>query len=630
MASSSQFALLRERRFLPFFLAQLAGALNDNLLKSVLILLATYRTAVYAPGWTPGLVSNFAAALFILPFVLFSATAGQLADRYDKTLVIRIVKVAEVGIMMLATAGLVGASLPLLLGALFCMGVHSAFFGPVKYSILPRVLSDAELVGGNALVETGTFLAILAGTIFAGWLVGTADSPWVLGGAMVCIAMIGAALSFMMPRTGSAQPDLQIRWNPVTQTARLLKDAKGTRAVWLSLLGISWFWFFGALFIAQFPSLAASNLHGDTSVVTLLLAVFSVGVAGGSLLCEKLSGHKVEIGLVPFGSFGMTLIAGHLFFAVPTSLTGQYTALSLIHQPWMWRVLLDIFGAAFFGGLYIVPLYALIQTRTPKKRQSRVIAANNILNSVFMVASAGLAAGLLALGASVPQLILTAAVLNALVAAYIYTLVPEFLWRFVVFLLVHTLYRVRAQGLREALPDEGPALLVANHVSFVDALIIQAVVPRPIRFVMDHSIFTIPVMSALFRAARAIPIASAKAHPNIHNAAFTKVDTAFQAGEVVAIFPEGRLSDDGQVGAFRTGYLRMLETKEVPVVAIGLDGLWGSSFSRREPSILRRFSMREVFRRVNIAAAQVPSSTWSSHSALRDEVRALQSRASSA
>jgi len=623
VGTSSQFALLRERRFLPFFLTQLAGALNDNLLKSVLVLLATYKTATYAPGWSPGLVSNLAAALFIVPFVLFSATAGQLADRYDKTTVIRVIKVAEVGIMALATAGLVTASLPLLLGALFCMGLHSAFFGPVKYSVLPRVLSDGELVGGNALVETGTFLAILAGTIFAGWLVGSAGSPWVLGITMMVVAAIGAVLSFVMPHTGSAQPALRVRWNPVTQTVKLLKEAKGNRAVWLALLGISWFWFFGALYLAQFPGMAQSNLHGDTSVVTLLLAVFSVGVAGGSLLCERLSGHKVEIGLVPFGSLGMTVFAGHLYFTLPAAPVTAYTALSLIQQPWAWWVLVDVFGAAFFGGLYIVPLYALVQTRTPKERQSRIIAANNVLNSLFMVGSAGLAAALIALGASVPQLLLAAAVLNALVAVYIYSLVPEFLWRFMVFLLVHTVYRVRAKGLADAIPESGPALLVANHVSFVDALVIQAVVPRPIRFIMDYSIFKTQGMSGLFRAARAIPIASAKSHPDIYAAAFREADAAFEAGEVVAIFPEGRLSADGELADFRPGYLRLLENRDVPVIAVGLAGLWGSAFSRKEPRVLRRFTFREVFRRIGIVGRGVASHEWAEPATLRTAVQAL-------
>lgn len=627
MGTSSQFALLRERRFLPFFLTQLAGALNDNLLKSVLVLLATYKTATFAPGWSPGLVSNLAAALFIVPFVLFSATAGQLADRYDKTTVIRAIKLAEVGIMALATAGLIAASLPLLLGALFCMGLHSAFFGPVKYSVLPRVLADGELVGGNALVETGTFLAILAGTIFAGWLVGTAESPWILGITMMVVAAVGAALSFMMPQTGSAQPELRVRWNPFTQTGKLLREAKGTRAVWLALLGISWFWFFGALYLAQFPGMAQSNLHGDTSVVTLLLATFSVGVAGGSLLCERLSGHKVEIGLVPFGSLGMTVFAGHLYFSLPTAPASSFTALSLIQQPWAWWVLADVFGAAFFGGLYIVPLYALVQTRTPKERQSRIIAANNVLNSLFMVGSAGLAAALIALGASVPQLLLAAAVLNAFVAMYIYSLVPEFLWRLMVFLLVNTVYRVRAQGLGEAIPESGPALLVANHVSFVDALVLQAVVPRPIRFIMDYSIFKTPGMSALFRAARAIPIASAKSHPAVYAAAIHEADVAFEAGEVVAIFPEGRLSADGDMAAFRSGYLRLLENREVPVIAVGLAGLWGSAFSRKEPRLHRRFTFREVLRRVGVAGRQVASHEWAEPDVLRMAVQALHAEA---
>lgn len=590
--SSSQFSLLRQKRFSNFFVSQLAGALVDNIFKNFLVLMITYQ----ASAWTqlsPALLSNVAAGLFILPYVLFSATAGQLADRYDKARVMQVIKGVEIAIMLLVALGFYLHSLPVLLGVLFMLGTHSAFYGPAKYSILPRVLAPAELTGGNGLVEMGTFLAILAGTITAGVLSANSVRLSMVSLLLVSVSTIGFLFSLGIPKTGSAAPNLRVDITLFRPTLEVLRDGKEVRSVWLSLLGISWFWFFGALVLSQLPLLARVSLGGTESMVTWLMAVFSVGVAVGSLLCERLSGKRVEIGLVPFGSIGLSVFAADIYFA----------AASYTHHGLPVRILTDLFLIGLFGGFYIVPLYALIQSRGAPEKQSRIIAANNIMNAAFMVASAGLAAGLSALGASVPTIILIGAVLNVFVALYIYCLVPEFLWRFVDWMLVTLFYRLRINNI-ERIPETGPALLLSNHVSFADALVLAAAIPRPVRFVMDAGIFSIPIVNSLFRASGAIPICDARYDPITYGKAFDAIGEALDNGELVLIFPEGRLTRDGLLNDFKAGYLKVLNNRPTPLIPISIAGLWGSVFSRKPGAQSLTSILREPCKFVTVSVGE--------------------------
>ncbi|MEO6928194.1 MAG: MFS transporter, partial [Casimicrobiaceae bacterium] len=444
----NQFGLLRERRFAPFFWTQFLGAGNDNVYKNALVIFVAYRAA----GMTtldPNTLVNLAAAVFILPFVLLSATAGQLADKFEKSRMIRYIKLFEIAIMAAGFAGFWLQSLPLLFAALALMGVHSTLFGPIKYAILPQTLRPDELTGGNGMVEMGTFVAILLGTIAGGVLVAIdPHGPLIAAGAAVAIALAGYLVSRSIPVTPADAPHLAINWNPFSETWRNLREAQRNRVVWLSMMGISWFWFYGATFLTQFPNFTRNVLGGDEHVATFLLAMFSVGIGIGSLLCERLSGHKVEVGLVPFGSLGMTAFAIDLWLASrnlhATSLGGIAT---LLADHAHWRVIADLMLIGLFGGFYIVPLYALIQQRSPPAFRSRIIAANNILNALFLVASAALALGLLKAGLDIPALFLVTGVMNAVVALFIYLLVPEFLMRFLAWLLVSTLYRVKLTGL---------------------------------------------------------------------------------------------------------------------------------------------------------------------------------------
>ncbi|MEO6748674.1 MAG: MFS transporter [Casimicrobiaceae bacterium] len=618
----NQFALLRERRFAPFFWTQFLAAGNDNVYKNALVIFVAYRAASLTSLDANTLV-NVAAAVFILPFVLLSATAGQLADKFEKSRMIRLIKMFEIGIMAIGFAGFWRQSLPLLFTALALMGVHSTLFGPIKYAILPQTLAADELTGGNGMVEMGTFVAILLGTIAGGVLVAIdPHGPLIAAGAAITIALAGYAVSRAIPRTPAEAPQLAINWNPVSETWRNLRFARSNRVVWLSMMGISWFWFYGATFLTQFPNFTRNVLGGDEHVATFLLAMFSVGIGAGSLLCEKLSGHKVEVGLVPFGSIGMTVFAVDLWLATrnlhAASLGGIH---ALLADRAHWRPVADLVLIGLFGGFYIVPLYALIQQRSDPAYRSRIIAANNILNALFLVASAAIALGLLKAGLEIPGLFLVTGLMNAVVALFIYLLVPEFLMRFLAWLLVSVCYRVKLRGL-DNIPDEGACILACNHVSYVDAVVIAASVRRPIRFVMDHRIFAVPVLSFIFRTMRAIPIAPAKVDPAMKAFAFDAVAAALAAGEVVGIFPEGKLSDTGELGEFRPGIQEIAARTPVPVVPMALRGLWGSFFSRSRHGNATR-TWHEVFSRIELVAGPPMAPQQATPVQLRNAVIAL-------
>ena len=622
MSGHSQFELLRERRFLPFFCTQFLGAFNDNVYKNALVIMLAFHAASVT-SMSSGMLVNLCAGLFILPFFLFSATAGQLADKYEKSAIIRYVKLFEIVIMVIGSFGFVHKNLSLLIGALFLMGLHSTIFGPVKYSILPQHLKAEEIVGGNGMVEMGTFLAILVGTILGGLLVAQEQFPILVSAAVIGTACLGYLASRGIPAAPPAAPELKINWNPLSETWASFKFTKQNRTVFLSVLGISWFWFYGATLLAQFPNYCKDVLGGNEHVATLMLTMFSVGVGAGSLLCERLSGHKVEIGLVPFGSIGLTVFALDLFFASPAAASGQLVgAGEFLARAGSWRVLFDLVMIGVFGGFYIVPLYALIQTRSERSHQSRIIAGNTILNALFMVASAAMAAGLLHAGFSIAQIFLVVAILNAIVAIYIYTLVPEFLMRFLIWLLIHTVYRLEKSGL-EKIPDEGAAVIVCNHVSFVDALIIAAACRRPIRFVMDHHIFRIPVLSFIFRTGKTIPIAPKKEDPALLEKAYEDIDAALRDGDLVAIFPEGRITDTGEMYPFRPGITRILNRRPVQVVPLALRGLWGGFFSRIEGRAMSNFSRLRPLRKVALVAGDIVAPEQATPEALQNIVLSL-------
>jgi 1-acyl-sn-glycerol-3-phosphate acyltransferase len=399
--------------------------------------------------------------------------------------------------------------------------------------------------------------------------------------------------------------------------------ARENRTVFLSILGISWFWFYGALVLAQLPGLTRDALGGSESVVTLLLTVFSIGVAIGCLLCERMSEGAVELGLVPLGSAGLTLFALDLYIATHTGAPpgAPLGAAAFLRAPHAWRVLADVGLIGASGGFFVVPLQALVQQRSRPERCSQVIAAGNILSALFMVLAALIAIGLRHAGFTIPQLVLLVGVLNAGAAIYIYCLIPEFLMALIVWLLVHTVYRLRRRGI-ENVPESGPLVLVSNHVTFVDALVIVAALRRPVRFVMEQRYFRLPIVHFVCRTAGAIPIASRRTAPSLVEHAFDAVAAALAAGDIVCIFPEGRLTTDGNVAAFRPGIERIIARTPVPVLPVALVGLWGSFFSRRDGKPMRR-PFRRIWSRIEVVCgAPVPPADVTA-AMLRERVLAL-------
>jgi len=619
----NQFALLSQRRFAPFFWTQFLGAGNDNLFKFAFTVLVTYQLQV---AWLPPALAGLViGALFILPFLFFSATSGQLADKYDKTTLIRFVKTLEIGIMILAAIGFVLAQVHLLLACVFLMGLHSTLFGPVKFAYLPQHLNERELTGGNGMVEMGTFVAILLGNVAGGLLIALPG----IGAQAVAVACIGVAVlgrvsAQLVPQSPATDPTLKINWNPITETWRNLKLAHGNLVVFRSLLGISWMWFFGAVFLSQFPSFAKEVLHGDEQVASLLLVVFSVGIGTGSLLCEMLSKRHVEIGLVPLGAIGMSVFAIDLYFSARgLPALPQMGLAAFIAQPAHWRVMADLALLSLFAGLYSVPMYALIQLRSPATHRARIIAANNILNALFMIASSVIAGALLGAGFSVPQVFLFTGIANAVVAVYIFLLMPEYLLRFIAFIASRCIYRFKVSG-DENIPLQGPAILVCNHVSFIDAILVMAASPRPIRFLMDHRIFQLPVLGWLFKLGKAIPIAPQKEDPAAYERAFAEARLVLEDGEMLCIFPEGGITRDGSLGEFKGGIMKILQTHPVPVVPLALQNLWGSYFSRvHEGQAMVRPFRRGVWSRVGLVAGTPVEATAVTPAGLRERVAGL-------
>lgn len=616
-AHSHQFALLTQRRFGPFFWVQFLGAGNDNVFKFAFTVLVTYQIQLqWLPSSLAGLVIG---ALFILPFVLFSATSGQLADKYPKERLIRQVKNLEIAVMALAGWGFWTQNVPLLLLCVFLMGLHSTLFGPVKFAYLPQHLSDRELTGGNGMVEMGTFVAILLGNVTGGLLIAMPlVGPHYVAAACVGLAVLGRLLAQAVPVSPATDPGLTINWNPVTETWRNLKLAHSNIVVFRSLLGISWMWFFGAVFLSNFPAFAHDVLRGDEQVASLLLVVFSVGIGAGALLCEVLSRRHVEIGLVPLGAIGMTVFSVDLYFASRGLAAPEVLGVwAFLAQPAHWRVLADLALLSLFAGIYSVPMYALIQMRSQPTHRARVIAANNILNALFMIASALLAGALLSAGFSISELFLIIGLLNAVVAGYIFLVVPEYLLRFVAWLLSRLVYRFQVRG-DEHIPTQGAAVLVCNHVSFVDAVLLMSASPRPIRFLMDHRIFKVPVLGWLFKLAKAIPIAPRAEDPAAFEAAFAQAAQVLREGDVLGIFPEGAITPDGTLQPFKGGVVKLVEQAsadgvEVAVVPMALTNLWGSFFSRIErvgdqPTAMVKPWRRGVFSQVGLnVGAPVPA-----------------------
>ncbi|MGR5169951.1 MFS transporter [Vibrio owensii] len=611
------------KRFFPYFVTQCLGALNDNIYKNVLLLMVTYSQIDSLP-MSADLFVNLAAGLFILPFFLFSAHAGAIADNMDKAKLIRRLKLIELVIMSCAATAIMTQSAILMLALLFMTGTQSAYFGPVKYALLPQALKSDELVKGNAWVEIGTFLSILIGTLSAGLLLAIPNGMLIASCIVITLSLLGFLSSANIPSLPSKKSD-KVKFEPISGLKKTLKLAQKQRGIWMSILAISWFWFMGATYLTQFPNFAREHLFADSTVVSLLLALFSVGIATGSWLCEKLSFNQVELGILPFGILGLTIFSADLLWAVPAieSFPSQYYDVqSFIAQSSHIRVMIDLFLVGVSGGVFIVPLYAFIQSRSEEGECAQSIAANNIMNALFMVASAAVSILVLSvLEFSIVELFAILAVGNFIVAIYVYRQVPEFTQRFISYLLSHCLYRVSVTG-RQHIPEQGAALIVANHVSYVDALILMGTSTRPVRFVMDKSISELPVLKYVFLHAGVIPICSPRKCAETYKRAFKQIEQALNNDEVVCIFPEGRLTSNGELGEFRPGVEKILKRTPVPVIPMALKGLWGSFFSHKNGHALTKRPTR-FWSRIEVNIGELLQPTTLDRHLLQKEVQDL-------
>jgi hypothetical protein len=644
---SNSFSLLGTRRFAPLFWAQFLGSFNDNVLKQALVLLITFQ-GVTVWGIPAAQMGTFATALLVLPYFLFSSLAGQLADKYPKTLLIQRFKLWEVILMGVAAVGFWCQLSGLLLLVLFLIGTQATFFGPLKYSSLPQYLRDEELVAGNALVEGGTNLSILLGGVVGGLLIAEhaplAGLNVELGSAVIAVLLPGLALlgwgaTLALPHVPSEAPDLRLDWNPVTTTWRICAETAREKGLWNSILGISWLWTFGFAFLGLMTPWVKDSLRADESVAVVFLALFSVGVGVGSVVCERLSFDKLELGLVPLGSIGVSLFTLDLAWAagsaaqVAQQAAGVQTAQSLLSHPANWRVMADLFLIATFAGMFLVPLYTALQSWSRPDMRSRVIAANNIMNALFIVVYAPIQMQLIALttqGAlpglgfslTIPHVFVLLALINAAVAVYIYTLIPEFTLRFQGWLITRLAYRLHVHGVHHV-PEVGGALLVCNHPSFIDWLFIGAAIRRPVHFVMWAGFAKHPLMKRLVRDAKIIPIYPAKEDPEVLNRAMDQIAADLAAGELVCIFPEGEITKDGHLMPFRNGVERIVARTPVPVVPLGLKGLWGSYFSYAAGEALSQPFRRGAWSRVDLHVAPPVPPERVNADALRQTVAGL-------
>lgn len=592
MSEHNQFSLLKSKRFLPLFITQFFGAFNDNVFKNALIIMLAFSASLLPSGVSEGLAVNISAGLFILPYFLFSSMAGQLADYQEKSFLIRTLKLLEIGLVLLCGFSIFIQNIYIMWVALFLMGTHSTFFGPLKYSILPQHLKENELVGGNSLIEMGTFVAILLGTIAGGILITMDYGPYYICGLLLVAAIIGFISATNIPEAPSVTTG-KMSFNIFTQSWEIIKISREIKSVFLSILGISWFWFLGATFLAQFPILVKDVFGAHENVVTLLLMTFSIGIASGSLVCEKLSRGKIEPGLVPFGAIGMTFFGYFIYTSLNSfEKVGHILSVSeFLSMGQSYSILGSFFFFSVFGGFFTVPLYAMIQSRSKPENRSRTIASTNILNSVFMIASALFAITGFSLGLDVKDILFITIVFNALVSIYIFTIIPEFLMRFMVWIIMSIFYKVKIEG-QDNIPEEGAAIVISNHVSFVDALLIFGAITRPVKFVMHYKIYNNILLKPLFKSVGAIPIASKQENEAVFNNAFLKISNYLKDGEIVMIFPEGKIAEEeikGQINEFKPGLLKTLEQNPVPVIPSALSGVYGSMFSRKHKDITRYY-----------------------------------------
>ncbi len=572
---------LFKRSFLALFLTQYLGAFNDNFFRTAMASFITYQAVSLAPQ-TKSVVVSAAVALFMLPFFLFSAQAGELADKYRKDLLIKAAKALEVVIVLLAGAGFLTKNVWLLLGVLFLMGAQSAFFGPVKYSILPDILTDKQLIAGNGIIEAGTYGAILQGTIFGGIVI-TLDK-YFLPGVVLAVAAAGFCCSLFIPKQKPANPELKVDVNFIRSTWKNLVFARQSHDIFLCILGISWFWMLGAALLSQMPPLAADVLKGSPSLFTFLLTLFSCGIGLGSLLCQFLVKGEITSRYVPLSAILMTVFLADLAFACAGYVPGAAAAdWKVFLSQWQgWRITLDLMGFAVCGGLYIVPLNAMLQALASEATRSRVIASNNIINALFMAAGSGACALMLALQFSIPAVFGVIALANALAAVYICGLLPEHMVRMLCKRFLNFFYGVKVTGLENYKKVEGNAVIIANHTSFLDAALLWTYMPEGLYYAIDTYVARKWWVKLVLHLVKYFPIDPTSPM------AVKSIIAEVKKGRRVVIFPEGRITTTGGLMKIYPGPSVIADKSGAQIVPVCIEGSQYSVFGR----FSRRFKTR--------------------------------------
>lgn len=627
-------SLIKSSSFLPIFIAQFGGALNDNLFKSAMLILVAFQLTDAASQAST--VNNMAALLFILPFFLLSPLAGQLADRGNKAVMIQKNKIAEIIIALIGAGALFSQSIALMMVVLFLLGAQSAMFGPNKYAILPQLMQGKRLIAGNALIASGTFIAILIGTLIGGLLAQQASAWLWISSTCIAIAIIGYLAARRIPDTEIGEAKLKLNWNFYQQTKLLLGLARHNQNTWAAIIGVSWFWFTGVAYLTQIPTIVRYMGGADESVVTFFLALFIIGIGLGCVFSAMASGERSETGLSPIAIALTGLVGLNLAFinTLPTqsveapleilvNLSQFLNSIAGIH------ISCDIFLIGVFGGAYALPLYTELQQSTRVENRARIISINNVMNALFMVISSVIA--LLILGIfkfSLPVYLGVIGVLNILFALYLHTRLSMRTWRFLAQIATRFLYRVESSQI-DKLPQEGSALLVCNHVSYADPIIIFGASKRPIRFLMDKKIRSTPGLYVVLKQARTLGICSPLEDRQAYEYAINEAIQSLKNGELVFIFPEGRLSNDGEIGHFHRGVEKLVEGHPTPVYPMAIQGLWGSFFSNESgfafSSHKKLWGIRLIFprRKVNLIVGDAVSPEQVTAENLKSSVKAL-------
>ena len=576
--------ILGNRHFTPFFWVQFLGALNDNVFKNALVILITYRSIEIA-GWDKFTLVPLAGGIFILPWLLFSATAGQLGDRYQKTTLIRIIKLVEIAVMILAALGFIFEQFELLMVTLFLMGTQSTFFGPLKYGIIPSLVSRNTLLEANSFVTGGTFVAILLGTILGGTLSYIENGPLVLSVVLIFLSVSGWFLSCWIEKVPVYQNSLKVDWTLLRSTGKILSLTWRKPEIFRILMGISWFWFLGAAVLSLLPLMVQELFRGSEEVTTFFLGIFVLGMGCGAFLVKKISLENINLGLVPLSLLGIGLVLLDLYanlgyWGGVHTLDKTYDLKEFLQFPYVLRIVADIFLLTLFGGVYVISQMTYIQQVTPSEELARIISGNNIWNAIFMILSSFFVAGfskslgivneigLLGLGTLVTSVIL-------------YCYYSDHVLRSIGWVLIRLIYRVTVKGLHN-IPAKGPFILVSNHVSFADGPLLMGACTRPIHFVLDWRYYYFFTGPFWFRQARCIPIATGRESGEVLEKAFQTIYERLDNGEVIGIFPEGKITQDGKINAFQPGVAKIIRKRPVPVVLCGIDGMWGSIFSRKD------------------------------------------------